>query len=33
MKNNPSKPWKNLVILDYGQYGGDLQNSTDFVKN
>jgi len=21
MKNNPNQPWKNLVILDYGEYG------------
>ena len=22
LKNNPSEPWKNLVILDFGEYGG-----------
>lgn len=30
MKNHPSQPWKNLVILDFGEYGGGSQNSNHF---
>jgi len=30
MKKNPNAPWKNFVILDFGEYGGNAQNSSGF---
>jgi len=31
MKNNPNQPWKNLVILDFGEYGGQIQTPSNNV--